>query len=99
MFKKSFNAPTTFGRHQSQNSTDLRSLQMLKMNESEERSYLQAVQRQAELLHTERKFTISPGNALTNPTTSGAPWSEAMQSSLGMASALLMSSRGCSGPH
>jgi hypothetical protein len=99
MFKKSSSAPTTFGRRRLRSSAALQAWQMSRTTAFEARLYSQAAAPQAELQAMEPRFTISLASAPNRPKTLELQWSEAIQLFLDLESALLMSSRGCSGPH
>jgi hypothetical protein len=86
MFKKSSNAPTTYGRPRLRSSAALHSYQMKMIEEFAERLCLQGVPRQAVRQVMALKSTTSPENVLRILKTCALQWFAAMQLSPDMES-------------
>ena len=99
LLPRSSNALTIYGHRRLRSSAASRAWQMSKTNAFEARLYSQAAAPQAEHQVMEPRFTISLASAPNRPKTLELQWSEAIQVFLDLESALLMSSRACSGPH
>ncbi len=99
LLPRSSNARTTYGRLRLLSSAASQALQISKITGFAEPLYLLEDQPLDELQATEPKFTILLASAPNRPKTLELQWSEAIQLFLDLESALLMSSRGCSGPH
>jgi hypothetical protein len=99
LLPRSSNARTTYGRLRLLSSAASQASRMSRTTESEELSCLLEDLRQVELQATEPKFIISLGDVPNSPKTLELQWSEAIQLFHNLESALLMSSKECSGPH
>ena len=98
MFKKSSNAPTTYGRPRLRSSAALHSYQMKRMAEFEAHSSLLEAAQQAEHPVMARKCTTFHEDAPWPPEMYELQWSEATLLSLSLENVSLMSFEKCFDP-
>ena len=99
MFKKSSNAPTTFGRPRLRSSAALHSYQMKRIEEFAEHLCLQGVPRQAVRQVMALKSTTSPENVLKLLKTCALRWYADTQLFQNLENESPMSSKECSVLH